>query len=264
MEQQELCKHVNRLKRHTDTIVTEIDAEQTKLARKFLRFLDTSASLAKEHENTIKNLSHRKQTPSEIKQDNRLARKCAGILRSDSESDGHSHAWLQEGVYDLKGERLSSTFALKQKNDNFRVPYKRMLSYRTNELSKSATLLDMRCKMWQRVLYCADRAERAKSAPPLAGKYVAPARVHIAHTRTLRFLGMNEAMIYPPSYQPQIDREAMWKFRKEEIEAEKRAVQQFTEGLKPFKLKPGPTQVVFDASKFYGELSRINGRWQRC
>ena len=270
MEEQELCKHVNRLKRRTDTVVTEIEAEQTRLAKKFLRFLSASANLAKQHENTVRSFSHRKATVLETSQDNRLARKRAGILRSDSESEGGLKAWQHDDIGLKKSGQTSSysTLALRQKNEKFQVPYKRISSYKTSELARPTTVLDMRCEMWQRVTYCTEKAERTKSAPPragksAAGKNAAPARVQIAHKRALKFIGMREAMVFPPSNQPQIDRNEVWKLREGEILAEKQAVQQFANSLKPFKLKPGPTQVVFDANKLYGELARVNGRYQK-
>lgn len=250
MEEKELSKQLGRLKRQTDYFVSEMEADQVVVAKRFLSHLRRSTKIAEEQEavvNTFKstrwNLAFESQRSEHMMSTKRNATKC-DELESGAEPGGHAEK--------------NPSRVLKRMSQQFEVPYKKMYSFKTSEFGRPATVLDMRCKMWQRISFCTDKKERVKSAPPWTENYKAPRQIELAHYRALNYIGMKTNLVNPPSRQPQIDLEALKSYRSREIEAERKIVSQFTESLEPFKIKPGPKQIVYDSNALYGELAKIN------
>lgn len=251
MEQKELSKRLGRLKRQTDYFVSEIEAEQILLAKKFLSHLQRSAKIAQEQEavvNTFKatrwNLAFESQRSEHTTGSERNSKKSDELQNSAARGDG--------------GAEKNPSRVLKRMSQQFEVPYKKMYSFKTSEFGRPATVLDMRCKMWQRISFCADKKKRVKSAPPWTENYKAPRQIELAHYRALNYIGMKTNLVNPPSRQPQIDQEALKSYRNRETEVERKVVSQFNNSLEPFKITPGPKQVVYDANTLYGELAKIN------
>lgn len=250
MEEKELSKRLGRLKRQTDYFVSEMEAEQVVLAKKFLGYLERSAKIAEEQEamvNTFKatrwNLAFESQ---------RSEHTMSTIRRSKPKSDA-----LENGLVPAERAEKNPSRVLKRMSQQFEVPYKKMYSFNTSELGRPATVLDMRCKMWQRISFCADKKDRVKSAAPWAENYNAPRQIELAHYRALNYIGMKTNLVKPPSRQPQIDLDALRSYRNRESEVERKAIAQFQESIEPFKIKPGPKQIVYDSNALYGELAKI-------
>lgn len=261
MEESELSKQLGRVKRQTDYFVAKVEAEQAVVAKRFLSYLRRSTRIAEEKEAIVKTLkSTRWNIAFESQRSDHTinSRNCAKRGVNEIEYDE------LKNVYGECSERLvdkNPSVFLKRMSQQFEVPYKKMYSFKTSEFERPATVLDMRCKMWQRISYCADKKERAKSAcPPWTENYKAPKHIQLAHYRALNHIGMKTNLVNPPSRQPQIDFEALREYRNREMEFERRAVVQFSECMEPYKLKPGPKQIVYDANKLYGELAKINSR----
>ena len=249
MEQKELSKRLGRLKRQTDYFVSEIEAEQVLLAKKFLSHLQRSAKIAQEQEavvNTFKATRWNLVFESQRSEHTTVA---------DSKKSDELQNSAARGEHDAE---KNPSRVLKRMSQQFEVPYKKMYSFKTSEFGRPATVLDMRCKMWQRISFCADKKERVKSAPPWTENYKAPRQIELAHYRALNYIGMKTNLVNPPSRQPQIDQEALKSYRNRETEVERKVVAQFNNSLEPFKIRPGPKQVVYDANTLYGELAKIN------
>lgn len=261
MEESELSKRLGRVKRQTDYFVTKVEAEQAFVAKRFLSHLRRSTRIAEEKEVIVKtlkstrwNLAFESQR-SEQTLNSRKARK-----QGDKKESRSDETKIMSESGDNRDDQTPS-LVLKRMSQQFEVPYKKLYSFDTREFERPATVLDMRCKLWQRISYCSDKKERAKSAcPPWTKNFKAPRHIQLAHYRALKHLGMKSNLVNPPSRQPQIDIEALKNFRNRETEVERRVVAQFTESLAPFKIKQGPKQIVYDANKLYGELAKINSK----
>lgn len=250
MEQKELSKRVGRLKRQTDYLVSEIEAEQVLLAKKFLSHLQRSARIAQEQEAVVNTF---KSTRWNLAFESQRSEHTTDSKRNSKKSDE-----LQNSAAHGDRSEKNPARVLKRMSQRFEVPYQKMYSFKTSEFGRPATVLDMRCKMWQRISFCADKEERVKSAPPWSENYKAPKQIERAHYRALNYIGMKTNLVNPPSRQPQIDQEALKSYRNREIEVEKKVIAQFSESLEPFKIRPGPKQIVYDANTLYGELAKIN------
>ena len=262
MEERELSKRLVRVKRQTDYFVAKLEAEQAVVAKRFLSHLRRSTRLAEEKEAIVKtfkstrwNLAFESQrSENMINSRKRGAKEVTDIY--DHESDKLKNCESDEEHVDK-----NPSCVLKRMSQQFEVPYKKMFSLKTSEFERPATVLDMRCKMWQRISYCADKKERARSAcPPWTENYKAPRHIQLAHYRALNYIGMKTNLVNPPSRQPQIDVEALKSYRNRETEVERRVVAQFNESLEPFKIAPGPKQIVYDTNRLYGELAKINSK----
>ena len=261
MEESELSKRLGRVKRQTDYFVAKVEAEQAFVAKRFLNHLRRSTRIAEENEAMVKtfkstrwSLAFESQRSAEQTLNSRKATKQKE--KKESRSDETKTSKCSDNRDDENPSLL-----LKRMSQQFEVPYKKIYSFDTREFERPATVLDMRCKLWQRISYCADKKERAKSAcPPWTENFKAPRHIQQAHYRALKHLGMKSNLVKPPSRQPQIDIEALKHFRNQETEIERRVVAQFTESLAPFKIKPGPRQMIYDANKLYGELAKINSK----
>ena len=251
MEQKELSKRLGRLKRQTDYFVSEIEAEQILLAKKFLSHLQRSAKIAQEQEAVVNTF---KATRWNLAFESQRSEHTTGSERNSKKSDELQNS-AARGEHDAE---KNPSRVLKRMSQQFEVPYKKMYSFKTSEFGRPATVLDMRCKMWQRISFCADKKERVKSAPPWTENYKAPRQIELAHYRALNYIGMKTNLVNPPSRQPQIDQEALKSYRNRETEVERKVVAQFNNSLEPFKIRPGPKQVVYDANTLYGELAKIN------
>ena len=259
MEESELAKRLGRIKRQTDYFVSKIESEQTALARRFLSHLKRSTRIAEEKEameRTFKSMRWNLAFESQN----------SGHLMTSSRKFGtRRELECQELKQDhgVSSEKLlfdkNPSHVLKRMSQQFEVPYKKIYSFNTSESDRPATVLDMRCKMWQRISFCGDKKERAKSAcPPWTKNYKAPRHIQLAHYRALKHIGMKTNLVSAPSRQPQIDVEALANYRSRENEVEKRVISRFNESLEPYKIRPGPNQIVYDTSKLYGELAKLN------
>ena len=250
MEEKELSKRLGRLKRQTDYFVSEIEAEQVILAKKFLSYLQRSAKIAEEQEAIVNTF---KSTRWNVAFESQRSEHTMSSIRNSKKRDALEHGPAPGELAEKNPSRV-----LKRMSQQFEVPYKKMYSFNTREFGRPATVLDMRCKMWQRISFCADKKERVKSAPPWAENYKAPRQIELAHYRALNHIGMKANLVNPPSRQPQIDLDALKSYRNRETEVERKVVAQFSESLEPFKIKPGPKQIVYDSNTLYGELAKIN------
>ena len=257
MEESELSKRLGRVKRQTDYFVAKIEAEQAVLAKRFLSHLRRSKRIAEEKEVTEKtfkstrwNLAFESQRSEQMIR----SRKYGKQVLEHSESKDGEQCTEKHLAIDKNPSRV-----LKRMSQQFEVPYKKIYSFDTSKSDRPVTVLDMRCKMWQRISFCADKKERAKSAcPPWTESYKAPRHIELAHYRALKHIGMRSNLVNAPSRQPQIDVEALKTYRKRETEVERRVISQFNESLEPFKIRPGPNQIVYDANKLYAELAKTN------
>lgn len=253
MEERELLKRLGRVKRQTDYLVAEVEAEQNFVAKKFLSHLRRSTRIAETNEAVMKtfkstrwNLAFESQRSEPTINSRESAKQVVNASPEETKRRDHQVPSL----------------LLKRMSHQFEVPYKKIYSFDTREFERPATVLDMRCKLWQRIIYCADKKDRTKSAcPPWAKNYKPPRHIQLAHYRALQHLGMKSNLVDPPSRQPQIDLEALKNYRNRETEVERRVVAQFiTESLEPLKIKPGPKQIVYDANKLYGEMAKLNSK----
>lgn len=250
MEEKELSKRLGRLKRQTDYFVSELEAEQVLLAKRFLSHLQRSAKIAQEQEAVVNTF---KSTRWNLAFESQRSELTMSSKRNSKKSDE-----LENSAAPGERAEKNPSRVLKRMSQQFEVPYKKMYSFKTSEFGRPATVLDMRCKMWQRISFCADKKERVKSAPPWTENYKAPRQIELAHYRALNYIGMKRNLVNPPSRQPQIDQEALKSYRNRETEVERKVVAQFNESLEPFKIRPGPKQIVYDANTLYGELAKIN------
>ena len=255
MEEKELSKQLIRLKRQTDYFVSEIEAEQVVFANKFLSHLRRSKRIAEAQESVVNTF---KSTRWNSAFENQRSEHTLSSKRLNSKESTS----LEMGSGSVPEERAGKnpSRVLKRMSQQFEVPYKKLYSFKTSEFGRPATVLDMRCKMWQRISYCADKKDRVKSAPPWAENYKAPRQVEQAHYRALDYIGMKRNLVNPPSRQPQIDLTALRSYRDREIEVERKVVSQFNDSLERFKIKPGAKQIIYDASRLYGELAKMNGK----
>lgn len=253
MEETQILRRLGGMKRQTDHFVAKVQAEQNLLVKRFLVHLNRSKQIAEKKDAVMKSFKSThwerelESRGSELMVDSReFSAKNGRVFRDFGEKDEHQNPSL----------------VLKRMQERFEVPYKKMYSLDIREFERPATVLDMRCKLWQRISFCADRKERAKSACSPTGTEIckAPRHILMAHYRALQYLGMEANLVHPPSRQPQIDIEALKNYRNRETETERRAVLKFTESLKAFKIAPGPGQVIYDANKLYGELTKLNSK----
>lgn len=253
MEEKELSKRLSRLKRQTDYFVSEIEAEQVVLAKRFLSHLRRSTRIAEEQEAIVNTF---KSTRWNLAFENQRSEHTMSSKRVNSKKSSFTEV-ENDGAPEERAEKNPSR-VLKRMSQQFEVPYKKMYSFKTSEFGRPATVLDMRCKMWQRISFCADKKERVKSAPPWAETYKAPRQIELAHYRALNYIGMKTNLVNPPSRQPQIDLVALKSYRQRETEVERKVMSQFNESLEPFKIKPGARQIIYDANTLYGELAKMN------
>ncbi|PFX16009.1 hypothetical protein AWC38_SpisGene19748 [Stylophora pistillata] len=246
MEEKELSKRLNRLKRQTDYFVSEIEAEQVVFAKKFLSHLNRSRRIAEAQESVVNTF---KSTRWNFAFENQRSDQTIRSKRLNSK-ESTSLEMLSGSVPEERAEKKPSR-VLKRISQQFEVPYKKLYSFKTSEFGRPATVLDMRCKMWQRISYCADKKDRVKSAPPWAENYKAPRQIEQAHYRALDYIGMKKNLVSPPSRQPQIDIAALRSYRGREVKVERRVVSQFNDSLEPFKIKPGAKQIIYDANGLY-------------
>lgn len=255
MEESETLKRLGSMKRQTDYFVSKVQAEQTFLAKRFLAHLHRSKQIAEEKDAIMKSFKSARGN-RELK-----SRGLEVSMDSRKFSSANNKGFFRDIEYEEEG-RQNPSLVLRKMQLRFQVPYKKMYSFDMREFERPASVLDMRCKLWQRISFCHDGKERAKSAC-LASKthmYRAPSHIQFAHYRALQYLGMQESLVHPPSGQPQIDVKALRNYRNSETEIERRAVEKFSESIKGFKITPGPGQVIYDTNKLYGELSKLNSK----
>ena len=258
MEDKELLKRLGRVKRQTDYFVAEIEAEQNFIAKRFLSHLRRSTRIAETNEAIMKTFKSTRWNLAFESQKSELTINC----RESAKQVVHeSPEEIKTRDLNKEHDRQGRSLLLKRMSHQFEVPYKKIYSFDTREFERPATVLNMRCKLWQKIVYCADKKDRAKSAcPPWTKNYKPPRHIQLAHYRALQHLGMKSNLVDPPSRQPQIDLEALKNYRNRETEVERHVVAQFTESLEPLKIKPGLKQIVYDANKLYGELAKLNSK----
>ena len=260
MEESELSKRLGCVKRQTDYFVAKVESEQAFVAKRFLSHLRRSTRIAEEKEAIEKTFKSTRWNLAFESQRSEQTLNSRKTRKQGDKKEGRSDETTTSESGDNRDDKTPS-LVLKRVSQQFEVPYKKIYSFDTREFERPATVLDMRCKLWQRISYCSDKKERAKSAcPPWTENFKAPRHIQLAHYRALKHLGMKSNLVNPPSRQPQIDIEALKNFRNQETEVERRVVAQFAESLAPFKIKPGPRQIVYDANKLYGELAKINSK----
>ena len=260
MEESELSKRLGRVKRQTDYFVAKVESEQAFVAKRFLSHLRRSTRIAEEKEAIEKTFKSTRWNLAFESQRSEQTLNSRKTRKQGDKKEGRSDETTTSESGDNRDDK-TPCLVLKRMSQQFEVPYKKIYSFDTREFERPATVLDMRCKLWQRISYCSDKKERAKSAcPPWTENFKAPRHIQLAHYRALKHLGMKSNLVNPPSRQPQIDIEALKNFRNQETEVERRVVAQFAESLAPFKIKPGPRQIVYDANKLYGELAKINSK----
>ena len=255
MEEKELSKRLGRLKRQTDYFVTDLEVKQSLLTKRFLSQLCQSTKMAKEHEAMLENFESTRWNLAfqmERSEVTTTSKGSAEIRVNHSSSSTNKNGESQN----KSTPQLCPLQVLKRMSQQFQVPYKKMYSFKTSEFRSPATVLDMRCKMWQRISFCSDKKDRAKSAPPWTGNHRAPSQIEMAHYRALNYVGIDANLVHPPSRQPQIDVDALKSYRDMETKVERKVVSSFAKSVEPFKIKPGPKQVVYDTSSLYALLAK--------
>ena len=255
MEESETLKRLGSMKRQRDYFVANVQAEQTFLAKRFLSHLHRSKQIAEEKDVLMKSFNSTRGN-RELK-----SRRSEVSMNSRKWSSTNNKGYFRD-IEQEKEEHQNPSLLLRKMQQRFQVPYKKMYSFDIREFERPASVLDMRCKLWQRISYCHDGKDRAKSAclAPKTNMYKAPSHIQFAHYRALQYLGMQANLVHPPSRQPQIDVEALRSYRNSETEIERRAVEKFSDSIKEFKLTPGPGKVIYDTNKLYGELSKLNSK----
>ncbi|XP_048582182.1 uncharacterized protein LOC116611711 [Nematostella vectensis] len=282
MEERELKKYMYRIQKQSDDIVSNLEYSQELTAKNFYQRLIKSAEIAKRHENMTLNFKSEKikleqnhcyfragkldiQT-RQVLLENRAKKANTNLEQAESEGwsyNPHLVAKVTERAKraDEGSESGSERSApceppatkLKELNKNFRIPYKMEYSFRKGEIIRPSTVISMKCYMWRRVsdFFVAGR-ERAWSAPPWLASLHPPPHVTRAHERALQVVGIRKSMIEPPSRQPLIDVGGVQNWREKENKLARVAVKEFVATLKPFELKPGPSQVILDSRELYG------------
>ena len=249
-ETEDFTKYVNRLKKAMETEILHMECEQTLLAKRFERNLKRSAKIAKKHEETIKTfVSTRRKIELELYQ-KALKNAFAGVSTPKQKTEMSTNS----------GDVKSPSEKLKEFHRTFQVPYKKEFSVKSNDLSASASSLDIRCVLWRKVSDCIERKSRVQSAPPWALASKPPLNIQRSHTNALKMLGINRFLVQPLSGQLQIDKIKLQKRRSKENKVESEVIRDFVETLAPLKIQPGPSQTIIDANELYGKTATLTER----
>lgn len=236
MEQRELHKHFERLDKQINVKVMNIESQQKLIAKSFHERLKQSVIMAKTQENTIENFKSNRINVTHL----RFRRLKTSLNKND----------------ETRAVTPPPSLKLRQWNKNFRVPYLKEYSFRPGIHTKPSKVLEVRCKMWEKVAdFCTYGRERARSAPPRIGEQRPPKHIERAHTHALELVGIPKWLVQKPSSQPLIDQSKVTKWREKERQLASGAVEEFTGTLSPYRLKPGPSQRVLDTNSLYRILS---------
>jgi len=236
MEERELHKHLERLNKQMQIRLANIEGQQKIIAKSFHERLNRSVVLAGTHEDLAANFKSNRRTIQTTNQ--------SRVNKSKAENDERTT------------DSSSPSLMLRQWNQNFSVPYRKEYSFRPGLHTNPSKVLEVRCKMWQKVAdFCAFGRERARSAPPRLRELRAPEHVERAHSHALELVGIQKWLVQTPSRQPIIDLDTVRKWREKEKTLACGAVEEFVSSLNPYRLKPGPSQRVHDVNSLYCVLS---------
>lgn len=247
VEEKRLNKYLRTLEKQTRDKVVNTERRQKLLAKNFHNRLDKSALLAREQENITSNLRENRCYSSKTK------------INKDTPKD----IFQRQRDRKLEEPRMSEmnmnapSQQLREWNESFSVPYVKEYSFSWYPDTKPSSVLEMRCKMWQKISdFClSTRRERARSAPPRLRELTAPKQVQRAHFQALDVMGIQKTLVRAPSRQPVIDLQSVRRWRERENEIAGCAVKEFLKTITPYKLRPGPSQRVHDINSFYQLLS---------
>lgn len=240
MEEKRLSKYLNTLEKQTQDKLINTERQQKVVAKNFHKRLDKSATLAKKQENIALNFRRNRYYSPKSKMDRDIR------LRNRK---------LEEPRI-REPSMNSPSLLLREWNQRFDVPYLKEYSFGWYPDTKPSSVLEMRCKMWQKISeFCLTGRERARSAPPWLRDLKAPEQVQRAHFQALDVMGIRKTLVQAPSRQPLIDLQSVRRWRDKENKIACCAVKEFVKTIVPYKLRPGPSQQVHDINSFYQLLS---------
>jgi len=231
MEQRELHKHLERLNKQINVQVIDIESQQKLLAKNFYERLKQSVNIAKSQENIVENFQSNRY---------KAALSFTKMKTKTNQDDATRHS------------APPPSFKLKQWNKNYKVPYFKEYSFRPGFHTKPSKVLEVRCKMWEKVAdFCSYGRERARSAPPRITSLRPPKHIEEAHEHALELVGIQKWLVEKPSRQPRIDQDRIQKYKAKEVQLASGAVNEFVGTLNPYRLKPGPNQRILDTNSLY-------------
>ncbi|XP_031558254.1 uncharacterized protein LOC116294742 [Actinia tenebrosa] len=241
MEEKRLNKYLNTLEKQTRDKVINTERQQKVMAKHFHKRLDKSAALARKQENIALSF---KMPVNRCYSSKSKVDKGIHLINSQPEEPK------------LSESRNSPSLLLREWNQSFDVPYLKEYSFSWYPDTKPSSVMEMRCKMWQKISeFCLNGRERARSAPPWLRDLRAPAQVQRAHLKTLEVMRIQKSLVQSPSRQPVIDLQSVRTWREKEKKIACCAVKEFVKTIVPYKLRPGPSQQVHDINSFYRLLS---------
>lgn len=238
MEQYELCKHLERLDKQIHFKVINIESQQKIIAKSFHERLHQSVIMAKVQEDIVANFHSNRRNKKNLR-----FYRLRNVMNSEHETNKET-------------ENITTSLKLRQWNKDFKVPYQKEYSFRPGVNTKPSKVLEVRCKMWEKVTeFCTSGRERARSAPPRLRELRAPEQIEQAHDHALELVGIQKWLVEKPSRQPLIDQDKLSKWREKERSLANGAVKEFVSSLHSYRLRPGPSQRLLDVNSMYRLLS---------